>query len=112
MTDQDSSGPQRPRAGSSPSPATSGRGGSLFTRVSAAWVAVGSALVLLVLMIVFMLQNSTPIAFHYLGLTISLPAGLAMVIAAVGGGVVVALAGTARVVQLRRDARREKQPPP
>jgi uncharacterized integral membrane protein len=68
-------------------------------------VAVGSALVLLVLLFVFMLQNPTPIAFHFLGLTVSLPAGLAMVIAAVGGGVVVAVAGSARIVQLRKDAR-------
>jgi len=63
--------------------------------------------VLLVLMIAFMLQNPTPIVFHFLGLTASLPAGLAMVVAAVGGGVMVAVAGTARIVQLRKDAHRE-----
>lgn len=111
MTDQVPSQPQ-PEDGSSPHPKTSpGQGKSLFTRASAAWVAVGSALVLLVLMIVFMLQNSTPTAFHFLGLTATLPAGLAMVIAAVGGGIVVALAGTARIVQLRKQAGRQEQPP-
>jgi uncharacterized integral membrane protein len=112
MTDQVSSGPQNPRIGSPRTGATSGRGKSLFTRVSAAWVAIGAALALLVLMIVFMLQNSTRTDFHYLGLTASLPLGLAMVIAAVGGGLVVAIAGTARITQLRKDARRRQQPPP
>jgi len=105
MTDQASSDPQPTYASPPPQGTEPRRGRSLFTRASAAWVAVGSALFLLVLMIVFMLQNPTPIAFHFLGLTVSLPAGLAMVIAAVGGGVVVAVAGSARIVQLRKDAR-------
>lgn len=112
MTDQVSSepqqpGPGQPRSGTVPA----ARGRSLFTRVSATWVAVGAVLLVLVLMIVFMLQNPTRLAFHYLGMTVSLPAGLAIVTAAVGGGVVVAVAGTARIVQLRRDARRKEQPP-
>lgn len=112
MTNQGSSEPQRPQE-RSPRPDTSSGPGtrSLFTRASAAWVAVGSALFLLVLMIVFMLQNPTPIAFHFLGLTATLPAGLAMVIAAVGGGVVVGVSGTARIVQLRKQAGLKKPPP-
>ena len=111
MTDQGSSEPQRPHPRSPRSDTTSGRDRSPVTRASAAWVAVGSALVLLVLMIVFMLQNPTPVAFHFLGLTVSLPAGLAIVIALVSGGVVVAVAGTARIVQLRKHASRKKPPP-
>jgi len=107
MTDQASSEPQRPQVTPPRSGTRPERGSTLFTRASAAWVAVGSALVLLVLMIVFMLQNPTPVAFHFLGLTASLPAGLAVVIAAVGGGVMVAVSGTARIVQLRKDARPE-----
>jgi len=106
MSDQVSPEPQRPPA-SRPTPGTRpGRDRPLFTRASAVWVAVGSALVLLVLMLAFMLQNPTPITFHFLGLAVSLPAGLAVVIAAVGGAVVVAATGTARIVQLRKDARR------
>ena len=111
MTDQGSSEPQRPHERSPRSDTTSGRDKSPVTRASAAWVAVGSALVLLVLMIVFMLQNPTPTAFHFLGLTVTLPVGLATVIAAVGGGVVVAVAGTARIVQLRKHSGRQEPPP-
>jgi len=108
MTDQTPSEPQPTHPRSPRSGTGQERGRSLFTRASAAWVAVGSALVLLVLLIIFMLQNPTPIAFHFLGLTVSLPAGLAVVIAAVAGGVVVAVAGSARIVQLRKGARERR----
>lgn len=77
-----------------------------ITRVSAVWVATAAALVLLILLIVFVLQNSTKVEVHFLGLSGTIPLGMAMLIAAVGGGVVVAIAGGARVAQLRMDARR------
>jgi uncharacterized integral membrane protein len=44
-----------------------------------------------------------------LGLAGSLPLGMALLIAAVGGGVVVAIAGVARVTQLRMNARRTRR---
>jgi uncharacterized integral membrane protein len=69
-------------------------------------VATGASLVLLILLIVFMLQNSGKVALHFLGLSGTVPLGLALLIAAVGGGVLVGIAGVARVTQLRRFARR------
>lgn len=80
-----------------------------FTRTSGVWVATGAALLLLILLIVFMLQNSTKVKVHFLGLTGTIPLGMALLIAAVGGGVVVAIAGTARVAQLRLGARRTRR---
>ncbi len=88
-------------AGATP-PQTSPR----FTRASAAWVATAAALLLLVMLIVFILQNPTSVDVHYLGFSGSLSLGMALLIAAVGGGVVVAIAGIARVTQLRLHARR------
>jgi uncharacterized integral membrane protein len=73
------------------------------------WFAVGAALLLLVMLIVFILQNPTKVEVHYLGLSGTLALGMALLIAAVGGGVVVAIAGAARVTQLRMNARRTKQ---
>ena len=81
------------------------------TRASAAWVATAIALLLLVMLIVFILQNSTRVEVHYLGLAGSLPLGMALLIAAVGAGVVVAIAGGARVTQLRRKVRRARHTP-
>ena len=80
-----------------------------MTRISAAWVATAAALLLLVMLIVFILQNTARVEVHYLGLAGSLPLGMALLIAAVGGGVVVAIAGIARITQLRMKARRTRQ---
>jgi len=72
-------------------------------------MAVGVALVLLVLLIVFMLQNSSRVEVRFLGAEGRIPLGLALLIAAVVGGVVVAIAGVARVTQLRVGARRGRR---
>jgi len=61
------------------------------------------------MLIVFILQNTSRVEVHYLGLAGSLPLGMALLIAAVGGGVVVAIAAIARVTQLRMKARRTRQ---
>ena len=82
-----------------------------FTRASAVWVATGVALLLLILLIVFVLQNSTKVEVQFLGLSWTIPLGMALLIAAVGGGVVVAIAGVARVTQLRMYARRTSRGP-
>ena len=86
-----------------------GRSASRFTRASAAWVGTAVALLLLILLIVFMLQNTRRVEVHFLGLAGSLPLGMALLIAAVGGGVVVAIAGVARVTQLRMSARQTRR---
>lgn len=83
-----------------------------LTRASALWVATSASLVLLILLIIFMLQNSTKAALHFLGLSGTVPLGLALLIAAVGGGVLVGIAGMARVTQLRRSARRTSRTTP
>ena len=79
-----------------------------LTRAGAAWVATGVALLLLILLIVFILQNSTKVDVQFLGMSGTIPLGLALLIAAVGGGVVVAIDGVARVTQLRMNARRAR----
>ena len=84
-------------------------GAPRLTRAGAVWVATAAALLLLVLLIVFMLQNSTKVEVHFLGLTGTMSLGMALLIAAVGGGVVVAIAGIARVTQLRMNARRTRR---
>jgi uncharacterized integral membrane protein len=63
----------------------------------------------LILLIVFVLQNSTKVEVHFLGLSGTIPLGMALLIAAVGGGVLVAIAGVARVTQLRMNARRTRR---
>ena len=80
--------------------------GAGVTRISAAWVAIGVSLLVLVLLLIFILQNLQQVRIHFVGLSGRIPLGLALLIAAVGGGVVVAVSGTLRVLQLRRAARK------
>ncbi|MDQ6753341.1 MAG: lipopolysaccharide assembly protein LapA domain-containing protein [Actinomycetota bacterium] len=83
---------------------------SPVTRTAAVWVAVAVGLTVLVLLIIFILQNQDQVLVRFLGMQGSLALGVALLIAAVGGGILVALAGGARIIQLRiHDRRRRKR---
>ena len=71
-----------------------------------AWVALILGLIILVLLLVFILQNNVPADFRYLGWTFSLPLGVAMLLAAVAGALVTALVGSVRVFRLGHRVRR------
>ncbi|WP_457974539.1 LapA family protein [Arthrobacter sp. D1-17] len=71
------------------------------TRAGMIWAAVASALVVLVLLIIFILQNQVLVQVKFFGLEGVVSLGLALFIAAVAGGVLVAMAGAARIIQLR-----------
>jgi uncharacterized integral membrane protein len=67
-----------------------------------------SALVLVVLL-VFILQNLDPVRIQFLGLAGQLPIGVALLLAAVAGLLLVAIPGGLRILQLRRAAQRAGQ---
>jgi len=79
------------------------------TRTGMVWTAVAGALVVLILLIVFILQNQVYVQVQFFGLQGSVPLGVALFIAAVGGGVLVAVAGAARIIQLRRAAHHQRR---
>jgi len=79
------------------------------TRTAALWVAVAVGLVVLVVLIVFFVQNQDMITVRFFGLEGTLALGTTLFIAAVGGGVLVALAGGARILQLRIANHRRKK---
>lgn len=76
------------------------------TRTAGTWAAVVVAIVVLVVLLIFILQNGQPVTVTFLGARASLPLGVAMLLSAAIGGLLVALIGTARILQLRRSARR------
>ena len=82
-----------------------------LTRASAAWASIVGALLLSVVLIVFVLQNPTTVVIHFLGWSGSLAVGMAMLIAAVTGGLLVARIGVARLTQLRVRANRTRAVP-
>lgn len=78
------------------------------TRAGMIWAAVASALVVLMLLIVFILQNQELVQVKFFGLEGAVSLGVSLFIAAVGGGVLVAMAGAARIIQLRAAAHRRR----
>ncbi len=91
-----------------PVPAGGGTGERRVTRAGVIWAAVVAALVLLILLIIFILQNQELVLVQFLGFEGSVPLGMALFIASVTGGVLVAMAGGARILQLRRNANRAR----
>jgi uncharacterized integral membrane protein len=84
-------------------------GPSRVTRAAVIWSAVAVSLVVLVLLIIFFIQNQDMVAVKFLGWEGRLAQGVAFFIAAVGGGILVAIAGGARILQLRRTERRRRR---
>ncbi len=76
------------------------------TRISGTWVAVVAGLVVLTLLLVFILQNLDTATVRFFGMAGSLPLAIAMLFSALGGAALVALIGGARILQLRKQARR------
>ena len=77
-----------------------------FTRAGALWSALIAGFLVLIVLLVFVTQNTDPVTLTFLTKSLSLPKGVAILLAAVGGGLVTALAGTARIFQLRRAAKK------
>ena len=77
-----------------------------FTRAAALWSALIAGFVILILLLVFILQNTDSATVHFFGWEWNLPIGVGVLLAAVCGGLLTVFAGTARIVQLRRAAKR------
>ncbi len=79
------------------------------TRISGLWVSVGFFAVILLLLLIFILQNGTKVDIAYMGAHGHLPLGVALLLSAVCGVLLVVLAGAARISQLRAVARRHRR---
>lgn len=78
------------------------------TRISAAWIGICAAVAGLVVLIIFMLQNTGSVDVHFLWMDGSLPLALALFIAGVATTIVATTIGAARMTQLRRLVRRRR----
>lgn len=76
------------------------------SRFGALWVTSILAALLLILLLVFILQNSAEVDISFLGAHGHLPLGAALLLSAVCGLLLVAVPGTGRILQLRRQVRR------
>ena len=101
--------PTTPGAATS-DPATPGTAPVRRSRSGGLWVGlIFSALVLLFLL-VFILQNGAPVQIAFFALEGTLPVGVALLLAAIAGILLVAIPGSVRILQLRRAARRGAGP--
>ncbi|GGM92520.1 hypothetical protein GCM10011609_32500 [Lentzea pudingi] len=76
------------------------------TRISGTWIAVLVAIIVLIFLLIFILQNGGNATIHFLWGEFSLPLGVALLFGAIGGALLVAVVGAARILQLRRQAKR------
>lgn len=60
----------------------------------------------LVLLLIFIIQNLSDASVHFLGLHARLPIGVLILIGVVAGGLIVLVASLVRLAQLRHRARR------
>lgn len=78
------------------------------SRTSGTWIAVIVLSLLLLLLAVFILQNTQRVEVAFFGWTGQAPLAATLLIAAAGGALVVASAGALRILQLRRRVKRER----
>lgn len=78
------------------------------TRAGRNWVGVAAAILLLIVVLVFIIENLKTVHATFFGVGWRLPLAIDLLLAAVLGGLVVFLLGTTRIVQLRRLARRRR----
>ncbi len=83
-----------------------------FTRAAALWAALITGFVILIVLLVFIMQNTESTTIHFFVWEWNLPVGVAILLAAVCGGLLTVAVGTARIVQLRRAAKKNLKAQP
>lgn len=89
-----------------PAPGFDARGRVKATRVSGVWVGLIGTAVFLILLVIFIAQNSRQVSLHFFGWHGRFSLALTILISAVIGVLLVAIPGTVRIIQLRRALRR------
>ncbi len=93
-----------------PTPPTA-EGPRSFTRLAAAWWALVVGLLILIVLLIFVAQNTDSVTAHFLVFHWSLPVGVGYLLSAVAGAATTVLVGAARMLQLRRAAKKGSAAP-
>jgi len=96
-----------PPAPSPPPPGATRR--AAHTRISGMRTGMIMAFVALIVVVIFIIQNAHAVSISFLGAHLQLSLAVALLLAAIGGALVMAAAGTARITQLRRVMRRDQR---
>jgi uncharacterized integral membrane protein len=77
-----------------------------FTRAGALWTALIIGFLILIVLLVFIMQNMDYTTVHLFAWSWQAPVGVALLLGAIAGGLLTFLVGTARILQLRRAAKK------
>lgn len=80
------------------------------TRLSGTWVGVIIGVVVLVLLLVFVIQNTKSVKVSFLTASGNMPLGVALLLAAVGGVLLAGIVASLRIWQLRHRLHNSKRP--
>jgi uncharacterized integral membrane protein len=100
--------PSGPATGTAP--ATGPAPAVRHSRSGGLWVGLILSALVLLFLLVFILQNGDPVQISFFALEGVLPTGVALLLAAIAGILLVAIPGSVRILQLRRAARRQGRP--
>ncbi|MFI9407380.1 lipopolysaccharide assembly LapA domain-containing protein [Nocardia sp. NPDC052316] len=98
--------PTAPPATTPPSTVPAKHRQSLSTRTGTTWMSLIAGALILIILLVFILQNLDQVEVGLFFWHFSLPLGVAVLLSVIGGALVMALVGGLRILQLRRVAKR------
>jgi putative membrane protein len=83
----------------------------LHTRISGMRTGLIAGFAALIVVMIFIIQNTHAVNISFLGAHLHLSLAVALLLAAITGALLMAAAGTARITQLRRIMRRDRRKP-
>ncbi|MDN5820511.1 MAG: lipopolysaccharide assembly protein LapA domain-containing protein, partial [Brachybacterium sp.] len=89
-------GADRPVQGRGPVEEPPASGG----KTAGMWIGLILGAIILVMLLIFVIQNNVTAGFQYFGTEFDLPLGVAMLLAAIAGALVMALVGSVRMIQM------------
>jgi len=98
--------PQQAEPSGTSAPPTPGKDPLRRSRTSGAWFTVVGLALLLLLLVVFIAQNTQDVQVSFLGWDGQAPLAVALLLASVIGILLAVVAGSLRILQLRRRVRR------
>ena len=79
------------------------------SRMGVVWASLIVGALLLILLLVFVIQNNVSTQFEYFTWHFNLPLGVAMLLAAIAGALIMALAGSVRMIQMGWELRKYRR---
>jgi uncharacterized integral membrane protein len=81
----------------------------MSTKISGMRTALVVGFIVLVVVLIFIIQNAHAVSISFLGAHLQLSLAVALLLAAVAGALLMAAAGTARITELRQMMRRDRR---